>query len=99
VELLAGLEADGFAGGDGDFGAGAGVAAYSGFAGFDGEDTESAEFDAVAFDEALFHSFEDGIDCGFCLGPDEPGTLHDTLNQVLLDHLGLASFESVALTM
>ena len=49
VEVFAGFEADRFAGGDGDFGAGAGVSADAGFAGLDGEDAESAELDAVAF--------------------------------------------------
>ena len=42
VEFFAGLEADGFAGSDADFGSGARVAAYAGFAGFDVEDSEAA---------------------------------------------------------
>ncbi len=90
VELLAGLEADGFAGCDGDFGAGAWIAAYAGLAGLYGKDAETAEFDAVAFDEALLHGFEDGVDCSFCFGPDQPGTFDDTLNEILLDHFCLA---------
>ena len=95
VEFLAGLEAHGFAWSDGDFGTGAGIAAYAGLAGLYGEDAEAAEFNAVAFDEALLHGFEDGIDCrlGFC--PDQPGTLYNSLNQILLDQLALACFRAV----
>ena len=42
MELLAGFEADSFAGGDGDFGSGARVAAYAGFAGAYVEDSKAA---------------------------------------------------------
>ena len=87
VEFLAGLEANGFAGRDGDLGAGPGIAAHTGFAGLDGEDAEAAELDALAFDEAVLHGFEDGIDGRFGLGADEPGPFDHTLNQVLFDHL------------
>ena len=65
VEFLAWLEADGFARGDGDFRAGAGVAADSGFAGLDGEDAKATEFNAVSANEALLHAVEDGVDSGF----------------------------------
>ena len=90
VKLFAGFEANCLAGCDGDFGAGAGIAAYAGFAGLYGEDAEAAEFDAVALDEALLHGFEDGVDCSFCFGPDQSGTFDDTLNEILLDHFCLA---------
>ena len=95
VEFLAWLKAHGFAGGDGDFGAGTRVASYTRLARLYGEDAEAAEFDAIAFDEALLHGFEDSIDCRFGLGPDQPGTLYDTLNQILLDQLALACFRAV----
>ena len=85
MELFSGLEADGFAGGDGDFGAGAGVASDSGLAGFDGEDAEAAEFDAVAFGEGLLHGFEDGVDGRLGLGADEAGAIDHSLNEVLFD--------------
>ena len=90
VEFLAGLETYSLAGRDGDFGAGSRVAAYAGLAGLYSEDAKAAEFDAVALDQALFHRFEDGIDRRFGFGPDEPGTFDDTLNEILLDHFGLA---------
>ena len=85
LKIFAGLEADGFAGGDGDFGAGAGVAADAGFAGLDGEDAEAAEFDAVACAQGLLHGFEDGVHGGFCLGARKAGAFNDPLDEVLLD--------------
>lgn len=95
VEFFAGLEAHGFAWGDGDFGSGAGIAANAGLAWLHGEDAEAAKFNAVALHEALLHGFEDGIDCRLGLGPDQPGTLYDSLNQILLDHLALACFRAL----
>ena len=92
MELFAWFEADGFAGGDGDFGSGAWVAADAGFAGLDGEDTEAAEFDTVAFSERLLHGFEDGVDGVFGLGANESGAIDDPLNEILFDQDG--SFRS-----
>jgi len=87
LEVFAWLEADGFAGGDADFGAGAGVAAYAGFAGLDGEDTEAAEFDAIRGAKGMLHSLEDGVDGCFCLGAGEAGALDYALDEILLDQL------------
>jgi len=88
VEFLAWLEADGFARGDGDFRAGAGVAADSGFAGLDGEDAKATEFNAVSANEALLHAVEDGVDSGFGFDSRQAGSLNNPLNQVLLNHVG-----------
>jgi hypothetical protein len=85
VEVFAGLEADGFTGSDADLCSGTWVASDACFAGLDGEDAEAAEFNAVAFDEALFHGFEDGVDGGFCLGAHEAGPFYDSLNEILFD--------------
>ena len=87
LEVFAGFEADGFAGGDGDFGSGAGIAADAGFAGLDGEDAEAAELDAIAFDHGLLHGVEDGVDGGFRFGADDAGALDDTLDEILFDQL------------
>jgi len=92
VQLFTGLEADSFAGGNADLGAGAGVAADAGFAGFDGEDAESAKLDAVAFAEGFLHGFKDGVDGGLCLDTGEPGSFYDTLDEVLFDQSGSPSF-------
>jgi hypothetical protein len=85
LEVFAGFEADGFTGSDADLGTGAGIAADAGFAGLDGEDAEAAELDAVAFNEALLHGVEDGVDGGFRLGANETGAFYDSLDKILLD--------------
>jgi hypothetical protein len=68
LEVFAGLEADGFARGDGDLGAGARVAADAGLAGLDSEDAEAAELDAVSFAEGGLHGFKDAVHGGLGLG-------------------------------
>jgi hypothetical protein len=88
LEVFAWLEADGLAGGDGDLGAGAGVAADAGFAGLYGEDAEAAELDAVAGAEGGLHGLKDGVDGGFGLGAGEAGTFHYSLDEILLDQFG-----------
>jgi len=75
LEVFAWLEADGFAGGDGDLGASARVAADAGFARLYGEDAEAAELDAVAVAEGFLHGFKDGIDGGLRLGTWKAGAL------------------------
>jgi hypothetical protein len=85
VKIFAGLEANCLAWCDGNFGAGARIAAYAGLARLDGEDTKSAKFNALAFDKALLHGLEDGVYGSLGLGPDEPGTFHDPLDQILFD--------------
>lgn len=86
MKVFAGLEADGFAGFDGDFGSCAGVAAYAGFAGFDGENAEATKLNAVAGDHALFHAEEDGVYGGLGLDAGKAGALDDFLDEILLDH-------------
>jgi hypothetical protein len=86
VQFLAGLEADGFSGGDRDFGAGSGIAADAGLAWLDGEDAEASELDPVAGDERLFHAVEDGVDGGFRFGSRQAGALDNPLDEILFDH-------------
>jgi hypothetical protein len=85
VQLFAGLEADGFAGGDADFSAGAGIAADAGFAGPDAEDAETAQFDTIAGSQGVLESFEDGIDGRFSLGSRQACPLDDMVDNILLD--------------
>ena len=87
MELFTGLEADSFAWGYGDFCAGSWVTPDAGFARLYGEDSEATELDAVACHERLLHAFEDGVHGGFSLGTRQAGSLHNPLNEVLLDHL------------
>jgi len=85
VEFFAGLEADGFAGSDADFGPGAGVAADAGLAGTDVEDAKAAELDALAFGEGALEALEDGIHSGFGLVALQAGALNHLVNDVLFD--------------
>ena len=55
---------------------------------------------AEAAVDAIFEAMKQSLVEGrLGLGPDESGAFHDTLNQVLLDHLSLALYVSVALAM
>lgn len=88
VQLFAGLEADGFAWGDADFGAGPGVTADACFASSNAENTEAAELDALAGCQGFFQSFEDCVHrcLGFCTG--KSGALDYMMNDVLLNQSG-----------
>jgi hypothetical protein len=90
MKLFAGLEADSFARGDGDFSACPGVAPNAGFARFNGEDAETAQFDAVASNQVLFHAIEDGVDGSLCFGPWEASTFNNPLYKILLNHFWAA---------
>ncbi len=92
VQFLAGLEPDGLAGSNADFGAGAGVAPDAGLAGLDVEDAKAAQLDAVVLGERLFHGVEDGVDCGFGLDARKAGAFDHSLNEVLLDQSGSPFF-------
>jgi hypothetical protein len=69
LEILARLEANGFAGGNGDLGTGARITSNTGFAGLDGEDAEAAELDTVAAAQGVLHRFKNSVHGGFCLRP------------------------------
>jgi hypothetical protein len=88
VEVFSGFEADGFTWSDGDFGTGARVASDACFAGLNGEDTESSQLDSVSLGERLLHGLEDRVDGCFGLGPDEPGSFDDALDEILFDQRG-----------
>lgn len=79
MKLFAGLEANCFAWGNGDFGSGSWVASDAGFSWLDGEDTESAQLDAVACDQGLLHAVEDGVNSRLRFGARQAGTLHNPL--------------------
>jgi hypothetical protein len=83
VEFLAGFEADGLAGGDADFGAGARVASDAGLAGAHIEDAESTELDALTLGEGALQALEHRIDRGFGLVALQAGPLNHLVNDVL----------------
>ena len=85
VQLFARLEANGFAWGDADLGAGARVAADAGFAGTDAEDAEAPELDAIAGSESVFQTFEDCIDGCLSLGSRQACPFDHVVDNILLD--------------
>jgi hypothetical protein len=90
MKLFAGLEADGLAGGDGDFSACPGVASDASLARFNSEDAETAQFDAVAGNQVLFHAIEDGVDGSLGFGSWEASTFNNPLYKILLNHFWAA---------
>ncbi len=89
LQLFARLEAHGFARRNGNFRAGARVAADAGFARLYVEDAESAQLDAVAFGERTLHALEDGFDGNFGLGFGDARLGNHFVDDVQLDQ-GLA---------
>jgi hypothetical protein len=85
MEIFAGLEANGLAGRDADFGTCAGVATDTGLSWFNGEDAEASQLDSVALGKSALHGLKDGIDGRLGFDAREPGAFDDTLNEILLD--------------
>jgi hypothetical protein len=85
VEVFAGFEAYGAAGGDADFGSGARIATDAGFAGPDVEDAEAAQLDAIPFGECPFETFKDCFDGGLSFYAGQSGTLNYLMYDVLLN--------------
>lgn len=73
MQLLAGLEANGFARSDADFGSGARIAADAGFAWADVEDAEATQLDALTLSKSALEGFKDCVDGGFRLIALEAG--------------------------
>ena len=97
MKLFARLEANCLARGNRNFSTCSGIAANAGFAWFYGEDTEAAQFDAVARDEGLLHAVEDGVNCRLCFGSRQSGTLNNPLYKILLNHSGPPSLGCIFL--
>jgi len=86
LQLLAGLEADGFAGCDADFCPGAWIATDAGLAWANGENAKAAQFYAFTLGESVLHAFKHLVDRRFRLVAREAGAFHDVVNNVELDH-------------
>jgi len=86
VQFFAGFEANGFAGRNIHFSAGAWVAANAGFAWTDVEDAETAKLDSVALRQCLFHRLEDDFHRALGLRLGDAGPAHDFVDDIELDH-------------
>jgi hypothetical protein len=80
VKFFAGLEANGFAGGNGDFGSGSWIAADPGLSRLHCEDAEPAQLDPVAGDQRFLHGVEDCIYRIFGLRSGKACAFNDSLN-------------------
>ena len=89
LEFFAGFEADGFAGGDVDLFAGAGIAADTGLAGLDAEDAEAAKLDALAAAESLLEGFENSFDSLLGFGAADESLGDNRVDDVQLNHTRL----------
>lgn len=89
LEFFTGFETDGFAWGNVDFFAGAGIAADAGFARLDAEDAEAAELDALAAAESLLERFKNGFDGLLGLGAADESLGNNRIDDVQLDHTRL----------
>jgi hypothetical protein len=85
VQFLAGLKANSLAWSDADFGAGAGIAADSGFARANAEDAKSAKLNAFARSQRLLQPFKHGVNGCFCFGARQASALDHLMNDVLFD--------------
>src|ERR1700750_3277325 len=92
MQFFSRLEANCFAGSDGDFGSGSGVASDSGLARFDGKYAKAAEFDAVASDQRLLHALENSVHRSLCFCAWQAGALNYPLYKILLYHCGPPPF-------
>jgi hypothetical protein len=88
MQFLARFEAHGFARGYAHFGAGAGIAADTGFPGADAENAKSAQFDALAGGQSLLQALENRIHRGLCLGARQACALDYMMDDVLLNQRG-----------
>src|SRR5208282_830528 len=86
LQLLAGLEADGLAGRNGNFGAGARIPSNAGLARTHVEHAETAQLNAIAVRERLLHALEDGFDGKLRLGLGDPGAVDHFVDDVELNH-------------
>ena len=98
MEVFAGLEADGAAWSDADFGSGAGITSYAGFARPHVEDAETAEFDAVAASEGALEAFKDSFDGGLGFDAGQSGTLNYLMYDVLLNQWLPPETQTLAIT-
>ena len=88
MKLLAGFEADSFAGSDADLGAGSRIAANAGFSSADAKNAKSAQFDALAGGQGLLEALEYCIHRSLRLSAGEASALDYMMDDVLLNQWG-----------
>ena len=94
LQFLAGLEADGLARRNRNFGASARIPPNACLARTHVEHTKTAQLNAVAGGERLLHALEHGLDCKLRLGLGDPGSVDHFIDDVELNHGSLPSPEN-----
>ena len=85
VQFLSWFEANCLPGGYAHLGAGAGIAADTGFSGADAENAKSAQFDALAGGQSLLEALKNRIHRSLCLGTGQARALDYMMDDVLLN--------------
>lgn len=93
LQFFSGLEAYGFAGGNGDFRSSARISANAGLARTHIEYTKAPQFDAIAISERALHALENGFDGHLSLGFGDAGAVDNFVDDVKLDHRSLVARE------
>jgi hypothetical protein len=88
VQFFAGLEANRFAGGDADFGAGSRVAADACFPRPHTEHPKTAQLDALARGESFFQALKDCVYSSLRFGSGQPCAFDHVMDDVLLNQRG-----------
>lgn len=85
MQIFAGLEADGTARCNADFGSGTRVAPDAGFAGPHVEHAETTQLDAIPVSQRALEALEDGFDSSLGFYAGQSGTLNYLMYDVLLN--------------
>jgi len=85
VQFFAGLETDGFTGGDADLSTRARVAADTGLTWPNAEHAKATELNAITSGEGLLEAFKNSIDSRLSLGSRQACPLDDVVDDILLD--------------
>jgi hypothetical protein len=85
LQFLAWLEANGFTWGDGDFGAGPGIATDASLAGPDVEDAETAQLNTFSLTKRSLHALKNGLDGHFSLRLCYSSLTHYFIDNIELD--------------
>ena len=93
LQLFARFEADGFAGRNGYFGAGAGVTPNTSLTRLYVENAETTQFDAITHFQGLLHFAENGFDSHLGFRLRNAGLVHHFIDDVEFDQRASAAFK------
>jgi hypothetical protein len=89
LQVLAWLEAHGFAGRDVHFGTGSGIPSNAGLSWLDGEYAKASQFNPIVGLEGVLHAIEDGVYSLFRFRLAHTRSLYDLIDEIEFDHWNL----------